>query len=104
MLECEGDCGAKWLDNVPGCQQLDADAFCKLQSCDKDAFARSYAVTLVRKMRNQLGFTCQGFGKTYSYFGMTEFQFGKIDQYYEDGDAVTNVSCQKPTKNKTFGN
>ena len=33
QLYCHEKCGTNWLDIVPGCQQSDADAYCKLKFC-----------------------------------------------------------------------
>jgi hypothetical protein len=42
---CESTCG-HWGDKKDGCQQADADAFCRLKMDDPRATARSFDVTL----------------------------------------------------------
>ena len=95
MLYCEGSCGDDWLDNQYGCQERDADAYCKLKLCDGNAVATSFDIT---PATNNHGFACDGVGKNYGDW------FGIHGVYFENdigathgqlpGSVVSNVTCQ----------
>ena len=97
MLYCSGSCGDDWLDNQKGCQQADADAYCKLKLCDENVFATSFEVTTAT---NKSGFACDGYGTNYGdWLGMTDVYFhDDIILTHGTGQVVSNVMCQKSGK------
>ena len=110
LLYCHGYCGEDWLDDVSGCQQADADAFCKLKLCDEHANATDYEVTT--STYDTPGFACDFSRREHK--NMEEFElvyegtlFGITDIYFTNssghthgtkGDVVSNVICQTSGK------
>ena len=92
MLYCHGACGDDWVDGEEGCQEADANAFCKLTLCDGNAFATSHEVTYATY---EPGFACDKKGTNYGDW------FGIPDVYFSDdtrgthgyGKVVSNVIC-----------
>merc|ERR1712174_178746 len=86
-----------------GCQQTDADLFCKITTCNEDAVAISYDIKPVFAAP---GFPCPPFTGEYAYgehFGvmapgiflnMNMYEAHKHDPNLESGDVVTNVVCK----------
>ena len=101
MLYCYGSCGDNWLDNQKGCQQADADAYCKLKFCDENVFATRFEVTA---STNKSGFACDGHGTNYGdWLGMTDVYFhDDIKAAHGDGQVVSNVVCQKAGKFNSY--
>ena len=66
MLYCRGSCGDDWLDKTPGCQQSDADAYCRLKLCKAEAKAISYDIGATT---NHPGFGCQKWNPRSKNFG-----------------------------------
>ena len=97
MLYCFGTCGDDWLDNQDGCQQPDADAYCKLKLCDGNAIASSFDITT---STNNPGFACDGVGTNYGHwFGIPHVYFDDdIRTTHGAADVVSNVMCQIPGK------
>ena len=98
------------MDDQNGCQIEDADAFCRLKHCDKNAFAIDFTVTAVA---NETGYSCQGIGTKVDATKAAEA--GMIDVYYAEdmkgahrgnetsttAEVVSNVVCNKDTGNNT---
>ena len=96
------------MDDKNGCQIEDADAFCRLKHCDKNAFAIDFTVTAVA---NETGYSCQGIGTT----KVDATEVGMADVYYAEdmkgahvgnktsstAEVVSNVVCNKDTGNNT---
>ena len=104
MLYCHSDCGAKWLDNENGCQQSDADAYCKLKLCREDAFAVSFKIKKLQgAIANQPAFACQDKATNKgNWLGMTKVNFGwDLKNHGSGGQVITDVSCKTMG---TFGN
>ena len=101
MLYCNGEAGDDWLDNQHGCQQADADAFCKLKLCDEDAFASTFEVT---PATNNPGFVGGFVGlKNGDWFGMTGVRFEEdIKRDHGSGDVVSDVTCQTRGKSNYY--
>ena len=107
-LYCEGSCGEDWLDSESGCQESDANAFCKLKLCDENAIATSFKVT--KATDNTTGFACdfsrkrrkniKEFEAVYegTWFGITDVSFtnniGVTQGSGRKGDVVSSVTCQ----------
>ena len=97
MLYCNDACGTFWLDEEKGCQQSDADAYCKLKLCDADAISTSYNIT---EDSNNPGFACRGHGTNFGdWFGMTDVWFKEdIRSSHHGGSVVSEVVCEKTGK------
>ena len=97
MLYCSGSCGDDWLDNQKGCQQADADAYCKLKFCDENAFTTNFEVT---EATNKPGFACDGIGKSYgNWYGMKGVYFDDdVKSTHGAGKVVSNVVCKTSGK------
>ena len=82
------------MDTEVGCQQADADAFCKLKFCDEDAFSTDYEVSMATY--GTPGFACDGRGKNYGdWFGMKDVYFTKdTRKTHMQGKVVSNVTCK----------
>ena len=93
MLYCNGGCGNIWLDNLKGCQNADANAYCKLKSCDEDAISTGYKVT---EASHDPGFACTGHGTNFgNWFGIKNVWFkDDIRSTHHNGLVVSNVTCQ----------
>lgn len=83
------------MDEEEGCQQADADAFCKLKLCDKNAFATDFEVTFATSVP---GFACGGKAARGTHLGdwvgMKGIHFSedtKADNGF--GNVVSNVRC-----------
>ena len=95
-LYCDKDCGF-WIDNGWGCDQRDADAFCRLKNCDSTSIAIRYEVT---PARNIPGFACRGIGED---LGVTTWITGMVHVHFVTdiranhggGDIVSNIECSK---------
>ena len=110
VLYCHGYCGKDWLDDVRGCQQADADAFCKLKLCNKHAKATTYEVT--NSTYDIPGFACALSRRERK--NMEDFEllqegilFGITDIYFTNSSGhthgteehvVSNVICQTSGK------
>ena len=103
-LFCYGACGDDWLDKQLGCQHSDANAYCKLKLCDKDAFATSFTLT---PATHTPGFACDGVGVDYGdWFEITGVHFAD-DIKTEHGEnsnvkVISNVTCQMPGKHSYY--
>ena len=72
-MYCNGGCGDDWLDNTRGCQQSDADAYCKLKLCNAEATAISYDLSAPK---NEAGFACNNYGTNFgAWFGINDVWF-----------------------------
>ena len=98
MLYCRGSCGDDWLDKTPGCQQSDADAYCRLKLCKAEAKAISYDLG---GSTNQPGFACNNgnYGKNFgTWFGINAVWFTEDISAHGCGDCdtavVRNVICK----------
>ena len=99
-LYCNKDCGVNWLDNEYGCQIDDADAYCRLKLCNKNATAIHFDVL---PAQNQSGFACRGIGTRFSrsvngskfgYHGFLDFNYvDDMKTSHGEGNVVTNVTC-----------
>ena len=103
QLFCQGGCGTAYLDEIPGCQQSDANAYCKLKLCNVNAIAKSYEV---KDATNNPGFACKGMGATRDYgnwFGMTNVHF-EDDLRYAHGShsVVSNIVCEIETQSGNY--
>ena len=95
-LYCDDDCGANWLDNEPGCNATDADAFCRLKDNTIASYAASFDIT---EASNQPGYACRGIGKKHDGVGIEKS--GMIDVWVVDdvkkshgnGKVVSNIAC-----------
>ena len=93
MLYCAGTCGDKWLDVLKGCQQKDADAYCKLKMCDSSAIATGFDVKIAM---NGPGFTCNKGDNLGDFFGMNNIYYDEdILGSHGAGETVQNVICSK---------
>ena len=92
-LYCDKDCGTIWLDDEYGCQQEDADAFCRLKNCDVQSHSLSFNVSL---STNTPGFSCRGIGKNFGkVIGISDVHFvTDIKSTHGTGDVVTNITCK----------
>ena len=101
VLYCDQDCGANWIDNEHGCQSDDADAYCRLKNCNKNAYAESFETI---PASNSPGFSCRGVGKRFTrangtmifpYHGISDFNLVKdVKASHGEGNVVTNVICR----------
>ena len=101
------------MDKQNGCQKSDADAYCKLKLCRKDAISENFRVTTWARVGNQPGFSCNGvyykepsFGTDYgTWFGMDHVHYNPvIPPRHRTGDAVSSVRCKTQGKYKQFHN
>ena len=102
MLYCHGACGDDWQDGEEGCQEADANAFCKLTLCDENAFATSHEVTLAIR---EPGFACDGRGDVFegSWFGINDIYFSNDTRGdHGQGYVVSNVVCDTLGKYNYF--
>ena len=95
QLYCNGACGDDWLDTSINCQKTDADAYCKLKFCDKEAYAISFNIS---KALYEPGFACNHRGKNFGkYFGIYNVWFeddvGSTHGLRVDTQVVSNVKC-----------
>ena len=93
MLYCHGACGNDWEDAEEGCQEADADSFCKLTLCHEHAYATSHEVTLATR---EPGFACDGRGEKFegSWFGINDIYFSdSVRGDHGQGYVVSNVMC-----------
>ena len=76
-----------------GCQQSDADAFCKLTMCDETAVAVSYELG---KASSKPGFACDGRGTDMGeWFGIPNIHFdSNILSSNGNGRVIKNVVCE----------
>ena len=95
QLYCHEKCETTWRKNTIGCNQADADAFCKLKLCDQHAKSTAYDITMPWK---QPGFSCSGKGSSYGkWFGMENVHYSKsIVSEFEgkENAVVSNVQCE----------
>ena len=96
QLYCHEKCGAVWLDHFFGCQKSDADAFCKLKFCDKNAESLSFDTT---RAWGQPGFSCDMKGFNFGeWFGIENVSYSKnllLDFGHANENAVvSNVKCR----------
>ena len=93
MLYCHGACGDDWADVEEGCQEADANAFCKLNLCDGNAFATSYEVTLATR---EPGFSCDGRGDVFEgeWFGINDVYYTNDTRgAHGQGYVISNAVC-----------
>ena len=112
-MVCHIRCGDDWLDDEWGCQQRDADAFCKLKLCEANAHAFDFEVSKIPrpppakdgKKKGIPGFICNRSNKKGKnlgdWFGMKNVYFAENTFAANGGvSAVTNVRCR--TSGKCF--
>ena len=90
--------------HTQGCQIDDADAFCRLKTCNENATAKSFDVV---EATHQPGFACRGIGTRfarkgngteYGYHGILDFNYDdNIKNSHGTGKVVTNVICVNKT-------
>ena len=104
-MYCDRDCGANWQDNEYGCQEADADAFCRLKFCNNSVYARNFSVTTVSNVN---GFSCKGIGirfkeniRSLQKMGDIYFSNAMIDTLGE-GYVVANVTCANMTSKSIY--
>ena len=93
-MYCNGFCG-KHGDEEMGCQQSDADVYCKLKMCDETAFAISYNLAIAS---SDPGFGCKGYGKDMGeWFGIPSVTFeSNIVSSHGLGQVIKDVTCEIP--------
>ena len=95
-LYCDDDCGANWLDNEPGCNATDADAFCRLKDNTIASYAASFDIT---EASNQPGYACRGIGKKHDGVGIEKSGMGDVwvvddvKKSHGNGKVVSNIAC-----------
>ena len=91
-LYCEGQCGQYWFDKARGCQDTDADVFCRLSLCEEMAYAVKYKVATVSDVP---GFACAGRGYNYgNWVGFVDIHFTKsMKETHGFGQAIAHVVC-----------
>lgn len=101
QIYCNGNCGT-WLDEVAGCQQSDADAYCKLKTCDENAVAISFQHGIAS---TQGGFACDDRGTNYGdWFGMTDVHYDdNIQNTHGSGPVLNNIVCDSTTDDAGLG-
>ena len=88
-----------WLDKTRGCQQSDADAYCKLKLCNVEAHAISFDIGGATK---EPGFSCDNSGKNLGdWFGIKGVWFHEDVGTSNCGGTCTegvvrNVKCNAP--------
>ena len=104
MLYCNGECGDDWGDDILGCQQADADGYCKLKNCDEYAFASSFDLDMISTVEDAMtpGFGCE-YGKDDNgpfdkyegtWFGIKDVHFSTgTAETHGNGQVVRNVVC-----------
>ena len=98
MLYCHGYCGDNWFNKTLGCQQSDADVYCKLIMCNVKAYATNYDLGVAT---NNPGFVCDGHGKNFgNWFGIKGIWFDEdVSSSHCEGTCtyaqavVRNVKC-----------
>ena len=94
-------CGDDWKsdnwddesEEEAGCQQYDADVYCKLKSCDENAVAISYQVTFTIP---EPGFSCDGRGRNLGdWLGISDVYFADNSRKINggSGQVVSHVIC-----------
>ena len=100
-LYCDDDCGAHWLDDEPGCNATDADAFCRLKGNTIASYAKSFDIT---EASNQPGYACRGIGKKLdgidiSKSGMKDvWVVDDVKKHHGNGKVVSNIVCMTSGK------
>ena len=95
-LYCDDDCGANWLDNEPGCNATDADAFCRLRENTIASYAASFDIT---EASNQPGYACRGIGKKHDGVGIEKsgmkdvWVVNDVKKSHGNGKVVSNIVC-----------
>ena len=95
-LYCDDDCGANWLDNEPGCNATDADAFCRLKDNTIASYAASFDIT---EASNQPGYACRGIGKKHDGVGIEKsgmkdvWMVDDVKKSHGNGKVVSNIAC-----------
>ena len=95
-LYCDDDCGANWLDNEPGCNATDADAFCRLKDNTIASYAASFDIT---EASNQPGYACRGIGKKHDGVGIEKsgiddvWVVDDVKKSHANGKVVSNIAC-----------
>ena len=94
MLYCDKECGSFWIDKQDGCQQADADAFCRLTQCNDTAYAEHFDIINVKPVP---GFSCAGVKTNYGpWFGLSDVHFTQnMEETHGSGNVVSNVKCRK---------
>ena len=108
-MYCHRACGVDdWVDTELGCQQSEANAFCKLKLCDENSYAISYKVTFATQVP---GFSCDTKGTNFGdWLGFTDVYFtNNVRRTNGHGKVVSNVICETAgyigsTLIKTFEN
>ena len=97
MLYCDKECGTYWIDNQDGCQQADADAFCRIRECNDMWYAEKFDIGTVKPLP---GFSCAGVGKNYgNWGGLSGVHFTEnMEKTHGSGNVVTRVICNKTRK------
>ena len=98
VLYCNGACGDDWEDDVSGCQQADADAYCKLVNCDQDQFASYFEIDVLSRNDDKMipGFGCM-YGKEKLDVDFDKFEgtwLGIQDVHFSTGSAETHGGGQ----------
>ena len=85
------------MDKQDGCQQTDADVFCRLALCDEMAYAVTYKETSVS---NVPGFSCPGVASNYgNWVGFVDVHLAKdMKAAHGAGKVVSNVQCSTSSK------
>ena len=95
-LYCDEECGANWLDDEPGCNATDADAFCRLQENTIASHAVSFEIT---EASNQPGYACRGIGKKSDGVGIENsgmedvWVVDDVKKSHGNGKVVSNIAC-----------
>ena len=78
-----------------GCQQSDADVYCKLKMCDETAIAISYDLGIAS---SDPGFACNGYGTDMGeWFGISSVTFeSNIVGSHGLGRVIKNATCEIP--------
>ena len=93
QLYCNGTC--TWAGGQ-GCDQADADIFCKLKTCNCNSHASSFQVVTAL---NKKGFSCPSYGQNlgpmpqYCVNVNVWYQGSSIVANHGNGDVVVNVVC-----------
>ena len=95
-LYCDDDCGTNWLDDEPGCNATDADAFCRLKDNTIASYAKSFDIT---EASNQPGYACRGIGKKHDGVGIDKsgmkdvWVVDDVKKSHGNGKVVSNIAC-----------